>query len=34
MRKFDDKDLHVQKAQEHAKVLIEKINEAMQSFNK
>lgn len=30
MRKFDDKDLHVKKAQEHAKVLIEKIKNAME----
>ncbi|MBQ6738921.1 MAG: NAD(P)H-dependent oxidoreductase [Synergistaceae bacterium] len=34
MRKVADKDLHIQKAQEHAKVLIEKINNAMESFNK
>ena len=30
MRKFDDKDLHVKKAQEHAKFLIEKIKAAME----
>lgn len=30
MRKFADKDLHVQKAQEHAKFLIEKIKTAME----
>ena len=32
MRKVADKDLHVQKAQEHAKVLVRKINSAMESF--
>ena len=30
VRKFADKDLHIQKAQEHAKVLIEKIKTAME----
>lgn len=34
MRKVADKDLHTQKAQEHAKILIEKINNAVESFNK
>ena len=32
MRKVADKDLHIQKAQGHAKILIEKINNAMASF--
>ena len=32
MRKVADKDLHVQKAQEHSKMLIEKIKNAMASF--
>ena len=30
MRKVADKDLHIQKAQEHAKILIEKIKSAME----